>query len=214
MFDLDPRATHVFPRAELSSTGADHPHRLVKVCEKGDPARRLGVQISAFSRDGQPINFWGQKSGENAALYANSIVDWLENIPLEDITKRPRRYIHAKSRRFLTKAEEKRKEKTKSGVNHKIEEAYQGNVNEGLFSYFSIIAAAEEAVEDTNVGFEPVGSSGVVNVSETVDDNSYTFRRLNEAEFEMEKERPRKEKRELRQYLQSRHLPGIVLLTK
>jgi hypothetical protein len=39
-----------------------------------------------------------------------------------------------------------------------------------------------------NAGFEPVGSSGVVNVSETVDENSYTFRRLNEAEFEIEKE--------------------------
>jgi hypothetical protein len=59
MFDLDPRATHGFLRAELSGADADHPHRLVKVCEKGDPARRLGVQISAFSSDGQPINFWG-----------------------------------------------------------------------------------------------------------------------------------------------------------
>jgi len=88
VFDLDPRATHGFLRAELSSVDAGHPHRLVKVCEKGDPARRLGVQISAFSRDGQPINFWGQKSGENAALYANSIVDWLESIPPEDIAKK------------------------------------------------------------------------------------------------------------------------------
>jgi hypothetical protein len=129
------------------SVPTDHPHRLVKVCEKGDPARRLGVQISAFSRDGQPINFWGQKSGDNTDLYANSIVDWLENIPLEDIAKRPRRYIHAKSRRFLTKAEEKRKEKTKSGVNRKIEEAYKGNVNEGLFSCFSIIAGRGKYIE-------------------------------------------------------------------
>lgn len=90
-----------------------------------------------------------------------------------------------KSRRFLTKAEEKRKEKTESWVNRKIEEPYQGNVNEGLFSCFSIIAAAEEVVEDTNVGLEPVGSSGVVSISETVDHNSYTFRRLNETEFEI-----------------------------
>ena len=76
----------------------------------------------------------------------------------------------------------------------------------------SIIAEAEEADQDTNVRFEPVGDSEVDSVGETIDENNETFLRLYEAEFEIE-EKSRKEG-ELRQYLQSRHLPQIVLLTK
>jgi len=73
-FHLDPRATHVFVRAELSGVNEQHPYRLIEVLEKADPARRLGVQISTFSSDGQTITFWDTKGGNQAALYASKIL--------------------------------------------------------------------------------------------------------------------------------------------
>jgi hypothetical protein len=100
-FPLDHRTTHVYVRAELSDVNEQHPYSLIEVLERDDPARRLGVQISAFSSNGQIITFWGTKAGEQAALYANSIVDWLDEVPLDEIAKRSRHYIHLKQLNFF-----------------------------------------------------------------------------------------------------------------
>lgn len=77
-------------------------------CEPGDPALRLGIIISGFTKAGEPTCFWAENNGPQVAVYANTIVDWLECVPLSEIAKRPRRYIHKDRIKFLQK--QKRKE--------------------------------------------------------------------------------------------------------
>jgi hypothetical protein len=182
-FRLHPRATHVFVRAELSGVNEQHSYRLIEVLEKADPARRLGVQISAFSSDGQTITLWGTKGGNQAALYANSLVDWLDQIPLKKIAKRTRRYIHLKSQRFLLKAEEKHK--AKLGATPREERGvYKGMISQELRGHLPITnEAGEELIEEgTNVTFGLVTALRIE--VEGITKGGDIIRRLSEAEFE------------------------------
>ena len=56
-FCLNPQAMYVFVRAKLSRGKEQHPQCLVQIFEKDDLAWRLGVEISAFSSNGQAISF-------------------------------------------------------------------------------------------------------------------------------------------------------------
>lgn len=190
---LDHRATHVYVRAELSDVNEQHPYNLIEILERDDPARRLGVQISAFSSNGQIVTFWGTKAGEQAALYANSIVDWLDGVPLDEIAKRPRRYIHLKQQKFLLKEEEKRKAKLVQTLNEEHEH-YTGMISQELqIGPPTMNRAIEGSMErGTNVTSGPVAVPIADNGEGTTEDGDVT-QRLYEAEFETEQERAQRE---------------------
>jgi hypothetical protein len=192
-FHLDPRATHVFVRAELSGEKEQHPQCLIKIFEKDDPARRLGVEISAFASNGQAVSFWGTKDGGQAALYANSIVDWLNKVPLEEIAKRNRRYIHLKSQKFLLKVEEKRRAKS-IGTFNKENGGGLNMINEEIQASFPTInRAADGLMEGESIlTFELVADLDMDDEEGTTKDDD-KVQRLYEAEFETEQEKPQRE---------------------
>jgi hypothetical protein len=177
----------------LSEGGKQHPRCLIKIFEKDDPAGRLGVEISAFSSNGQAISFWGTKGGDQAALYANSIIDWLNKVPLEEIAKRNRRYINLKSQKFLLKAEEKRKAKS-IGTPNKENGVGSNMINEELqASLPTINKAADGLMEGESILlFEPVADLEMDNEEGTNKDDD-VVQRLYEAEFETEQEKSQRE---------------------
>lgn len=80
---------------DLSPEGTQHPHvYATSGSHPSDPCRRLGIRMNGRTSQGVVVSEWARRTdGELAMKKANSVVDFLLNVPLSERRNRPRRYI-------------------------------------------------------------------------------------------------------------------------